>query len=128
MSPEHAFLRAIKEKPHDDTLRLVFTDWLEENGQPERAEFVRLQVERGDVPEYAPGWKEPGSHEQQLMAEHGGQWLGFWGRLEPDTWQFRKFRRGLLQVQCHAKWLSELLGEHGGEEALGWVERMNLGG
>jgi uncharacterized protein (TIGR02996 family) len=32
-------------KPPDDTPRLVYADWLEENGEPERAEFIRVQVE-----------------------------------------------------------------------------------
>ncbi|HJZ58464.1 MAG TPA: TIGR02996 domain-containing protein [Gemmataceae bacterium] len=40
-----AFLRAIVADPDDDTLRLVAADWLEENGQPERADFIRVQVE-----------------------------------------------------------------------------------
>lgn len=38
-------LRAVLEDPADDCRRLVYADWLEENGQPERAEFVRVQVE-----------------------------------------------------------------------------------
>jgi uncharacterized protein (TIGR02996 family) len=31
--------------PACDAVRLVYADYLEENGQPERAEFVRVQVE-----------------------------------------------------------------------------------
>ncbi len=31
--------------PGDDAPRLVFADWCEDNGEPERAEFVRLQLE-----------------------------------------------------------------------------------
>lgn len=38
------FLRAICAEPDDDTVRLVYADWLQENGQPERAEFIRLQI------------------------------------------------------------------------------------
>jgi uncharacterized protein (TIGR02996 family) len=41
-----AFLKTIIENPQDDTPRLVFADWLEEHGEhgePERAEFIRLQ-------------------------------------------------------------------------------------
>src|SRR5262245_19778622 len=40
-----AFLAAIHEAPNDDAPRLVFADWLDENGHPERAEFIRVQVE-----------------------------------------------------------------------------------
>jgi uncharacterized protein (TIGR02996 family) len=39
------FLRAIAAHPDDDTPRLVFADWLDEHGQHERAEFIRLQIE-----------------------------------------------------------------------------------
>ena len=38
-------LKAIIADPEDDTARLAYADWLEENGQGERAEFVRVQVE-----------------------------------------------------------------------------------
>jgi len=39
-----AFLNAIHATPDDDAPRLVFTDWLEENGEVERAEFIRIQI------------------------------------------------------------------------------------
>lgn len=46
-SPEWGeFVRSIRAQPNDDALRLVAADWLEERGQTERAEFVRLQVSR----------------------------------------------------------------------------------
>jgi len=42
--PEYlAFLRAICAAPEDDTARLVLADWLEEHGERERAEFIRVQ-------------------------------------------------------------------------------------
>ena len=37
-------LRSIIDQPDDDLVRLVYADWLEENGQPERAEFIRLKI------------------------------------------------------------------------------------
>ncbi len=40
---QHAFLRAILDSPDEDTPRLVYADWLEEQGDPQRAEFIRLQ-------------------------------------------------------------------------------------
>jgi uncharacterized protein (TIGR02996 family) len=43
MTQEDAFLEAITEQPDDDAVRLVFADWLEENGQPRRADFIRVQ-------------------------------------------------------------------------------------
>jgi uncharacterized protein (TIGR02996 family) len=40
---EEAFLQAMGDNPEDDTTRLVYADWLEENGQAERAELIRVQ-------------------------------------------------------------------------------------
>ena len=45
------FLRAISEAPDDDAPRLVFADWLDENSEPERAEFIRLQVRLARAPQ-----------------------------------------------------------------------------
>jgi uncharacterized protein (TIGR02996 family) len=44
MTAEKGFLRAILDDPDDESHRLIFADWLEENGDPERAAFVRAQV------------------------------------------------------------------------------------
>ena len=38
-------MRAILAQPDEDTPRLVYADCLEENDQPERAEFIRVQCE-----------------------------------------------------------------------------------
>jgi uncharacterized protein (TIGR02996 family) len=40
-----AFLRCICERPAEDGPRLVYADWLEEQGDGDRAEFIRVQVE-----------------------------------------------------------------------------------
>ncbi len=38
-----SFLEGLRGDPDDDALRLVYSDWLEENGDVARAEFVRAQ-------------------------------------------------------------------------------------
>jgi uncharacterized protein (TIGR02996 family) len=40
-----ALLNAVLADPDDDLPRLVFADWLDEHGEPDRGEFVRVQVE-----------------------------------------------------------------------------------
>jgi uncharacterized protein (TIGR02996 family) len=51
-SPERdGFLRAICTTPDDDTPRLVYADWLDEHGEHERAEFIRVQFKLLEVPE-----------------------------------------------------------------------------
>lgn len=41
MNERQAFIRAICEEPDEDTHRLVFADWLDENGEPNWAEYIR---------------------------------------------------------------------------------------
>lgn len=52
MTQEEAFLQAIRAAPADDAPRLIFADWLEEHGQADRAEFIRIQCQlaRGTDP------------------------------------------------------------------------------
>ena len=45
MSDAPALLAAIRAAPADDAPRLVYADWLDEHGQAERAEFIRVQCE-----------------------------------------------------------------------------------
>jgi uncharacterized protein (TIGR02996 family) len=46
-----AFLDAIVADPADDTVRLAYADWLEEHDFPDRAAFIRIQVELARLPE-----------------------------------------------------------------------------
>ncbi|HJZ56263.1 MAG TPA: TIGR02996 domain-containing protein, partial [Gemmataceae bacterium] len=48
MTDEHALLAAIREHPEEDTPRLVYADWLDEQGgqaNRDRAEYIRAAVE-----------------------------------------------------------------------------------
>lgn len=54
MTDEAALLAAVIADPDDDTVRLAMADWWDENGQPERAEFCRVQVELARMPEHPP--------------------------------------------------------------------------
>lgn len=45
LSQHEAFLRAIFDAPDDDTPRLVYADFLQENGEEDRAELIRVQCE-----------------------------------------------------------------------------------
>jgi uncharacterized protein (TIGR02996 family) len=42
---DQAFLRAIIAQPDADLPRLVYADWLDETGDGERAELIRVQIE-----------------------------------------------------------------------------------
>ena len=49
-----AFRRAVVADPADDLPRLVYADWLDDHGDPDRAEFVRVQVEQARTPDLSP--------------------------------------------------------------------------
>jgi uncharacterized protein (TIGR02996 family) len=40
-----ALLQAIIDSPDDDSLRLVYADFLDESGEAARATFIRVQIE-----------------------------------------------------------------------------------
>jgi uncharacterized protein (TIGR02996 family) len=44
MDQRQALLQAIIESPADDLPRLVYADWLEEHGEADRAELIRVQI------------------------------------------------------------------------------------
>jgi uncharacterized protein (TIGR02996 family) len=54
MSTLDALRQAVLASPDDDLPRLVFADYLEENGDPDRAAFIRAQIELAKTPEYEP--------------------------------------------------------------------------
>lgn len=42
---EIAFLQSIHQEPDDDSVRMIYADWLEEQGEVNRAELIRAQCE-----------------------------------------------------------------------------------
>ena len=47
MNTREAFLAEILATPDDDAPRMVYADWLEDNGDPQRADFVRTAHAKG---------------------------------------------------------------------------------
>lgn len=83
MSDEPALLAAIRAHPDEDTPRLIYADWLDENGQPERAEFIRLQC--------APEPTEQQSDRLYDLCERGlGRWLTGLPQFTGAHWEFRR--------------------------------------
>lgn len=54
MTHDESFLLAIREAPADDSPRLIYADWLEEHGQADRAEFIRVQCRLARLQEAEP--------------------------------------------------------------------------
>jgi uncharacterized protein (TIGR02996 family) len=69
-------LRAIVEDPEADDLRLIYADWLQDHGEPERAEFIRVQVRLATLDEDDPDFRELHGREQDLLAAYSRCWLG----------------------------------------------------
>jgi uncharacterized protein (TIGR02996 family) len=64
-----AFLRDVIENPDDDASRLVFADWLDENGAAQRAEFIRSQIEREKLPPHSLRYRQMLRREEALREE-----------------------------------------------------------
>jgi uncharacterized protein (TIGR02996 family) len=77
MRDDEAFLRAIIDNPDDDLPRLVYADYLDERGDHERAEFIRVQCELAKLPPDDPRARRLRNREQELLAEHRRrEWAG----------------------------------------------------
>jgi uncharacterized protein (TIGR02996 family) len=103
---EDAFLADIAEHPADDAPRLIYADWLEEQGRPERAEFIRVQVRRAALPEDAFEQRELSWTERDLVTEHAAAWRAALPALPGVEWG--EFARGFVtraRVQSAALFL-----------------------
>jgi uncharacterized protein (TIGR02996 family) len=88
------FLDFVVAHPDDDTPRLVFADWLEEEGDGARAEFIRVQVERARLPQWDARQVRLRLREQELTKLHGKKWKGELPDIKGVTWE--DFRRGFV--------------------------------
>src|SRR5262249_40656341 len=110
------FLRAVFHQPDDDTLRLIYADWLEERGDP-RGDFLRLEVELHRLAKGAEDRKATLQTEMaNLQPELDADWVTWmsWTRnLTPGT------RLDLVSLR-DGKGLIEVRGGH--EESVLLVE------
>ena len=114
-------LRDAKLHPDDDALRLILADWLEEHGQPEHAEFVRLQLRERDPVDAA--------RMDALWSAHAAGWLGVLVQEEIKITP----KRGLLEVAGPAnRFFTHHLGRLGrlgrlkDHESLAWIEKLTM--
>jgi uncharacterized protein (TIGR02996 family) len=99
---ETAFLRAAAAQPDDDTLRLVYADWLDEQGGDvfaTQAAFVRLQVRRSRLDVFDPDRAALLEEEAKLLQKHKRDWNG---RIHHQLHRCRLFglvdsRRGAIR-------------------------------
>ncbi|MCU0702651.1 MAG: TIGR02996 domain-containing protein [Fimbriiglobus sp.] len=91
MHDHAAFLAAIVAAPDDDLPRLVYADWLDEQGQPERAEFIRVQCELERCGPDDDRRAALRSRESALLRRHLEAWAGELRTLPAvSEWHFRR--------------------------------------
>jgi uncharacterized protein (TIGR02996 family) len=117
MNDEAALFRAILDEPDNEALRLVYADLMEEQGEPARAEFIRVQCQLAQFPLSAPSRSALEAREAALLAAHRRYWNGALHRLLRHTplhrqvaarrapirgWAYRRgFVEGLI-AEAHA--------------------------
>jgi uncharacterized protein (TIGR02996 family) len=98
MSDRQALFRAICNNPDDDQTRLVFADLLEEQGDVERAEFIRFQlrVAAADV----MSWEERRDYNlriRHIERKRRSEWLAELPAV-PGVGYGGQFRRGFVET------------------------------
>jgi uncharacterized protein (TIGR02996 family) len=88
------FLRAVLADPDDDAPRLIYADWLDENGDGQRAEFIRIQCQLARLPAHdgrrvALAWRE-----RALFDANAHVWRAELPQLEGVAWG--NFERGFV--------------------------------
>jgi uncharacterized protein (TIGR02996 family) len=129
LSQEQALLRAVLERPSEDGPRLRYADWLEENGQAERGEFIRVQIElAGPYDKVHPSAVLRRTNllvrEQELLSAHKHDWLDnvtreatiFGGATPEHVSKHLLFRRGFIDsLACTCsdwlRWGPEIVGQ-----------------
>jgi uncharacterized protein (TIGR02996 family) len=97
-SDGEALFRAICEQPWENTPRLAYADWLEENGDPQRAAFIRFECE---FPVLTPS--HPRYHE---LMNQSGQFDAFCEQWESELPQFKGVKWSGFFDRGFAHWVT----------------------
>lgn len=100
MTPDNPFLQALLAEPDDDTLRLAMADWLDENDEPGRAEFVRVQIELARGVSDHDRRRHLELRQRDLLIAHDTEWVAPLAKvlgLRKGQWGGWVFRRGFVE-------------------------------
>ncbi|MEJ7600075.1 MAG: TIGR02996 domain-containing protein [Kofleriaceae bacterium] len=92
---EHDFLTQILASP-DDAPRLVYADWLEEQGNLERAQLIRAQCELAALPAWHPRAVTAAWEAEALLGWWGDRWRAELPAIEGIEWT--EFERGFVST------------------------------
>jgi uncharacterized protein (TIGR02996 family) len=98
MDDERPFLRQIIADPHDLNPRLVYADWLEERGECEQAEFLRLECDLIRLPPTEPHYLQLNDRYHQLHAGLDPKWLALLDRTDIDNCRLK------FGFRCPLRW------------------------
>ncbi|HTU17983.1 MAG TPA: TIGR02996 domain-containing protein [Gemmataceae bacterium] len=103
MTPEEAFIQAIRAAPADDASRLIYADWLDEHGHPDRAEFIRIQCRTFRLAEEDQRATALCVRAEELLRSHWEEWVGplrdivgLWCDRYGEGWLRQDFSRDAL--------------------------------
>ena len=92
MTDREALLATIIDRPNDDVARLVYADYIEERGDADRAELIRVQIElTSNSALSAEEHAELEAREHRLLEEHRKEWALKLSRGR------QRFRRGFVE-------------------------------
>src|SRR5262245_37235488 len=104
-----ALLRAVLVDPADDLPRLAYADWFDEQGEADRAEFIRCQVQLGRIGHEPEGCRKRrcpcrrlARRAEALCQQSGAAWMGLTQRALPRG-EYR-FSRGFVAWVEMAPW------------------------
>jgi len=97
---DSAFLKQLSDEPEDLETLLVYADWLDDNGQSERAEFLRLQQQLLPMRYRQKGFCELSRRLLKLGKRFDAAWLGVVSRprLTGTCWS------GPSTLETHYVW------------------------
>lgn len=91
-----ALFARIMEEPEDDAPRLIYSDILEEAGDTDRAEFIRLQIRHARMAEDDPDRNGLQLRIEELRSEHGVDWINELPQFRHVHWEI--FERGFIST------------------------------
>ncbi len=128
MEHDEAFIQAIRAARFDDAPRLIYADWLEEHGQAERGEFIRIQCRLFGMPDTNPEKSALSLRSEDLLRSHWQEWVGplrdqygaMWMSEKYQPRALRFFQRGFVENLTldaedylrHARYLRSLVPLH----------------
>jgi uncharacterized protein (TIGR02996 family) len=110
MHTDADFLRTLLAAPSDNNVRLVYADWLDDQGDPEsaaKAEFLRATAQSSDPGVKKRRKKQLDKRLKQLAAVLDTEWLAVVSRLAVENCQLRQQEEELrfgFEFVCEKRW------------------------